>query len=128
MSRQQAASTSPREAGASYDEPSVRRQLVSNKNQSRRGPWASFARLLTCCAPSYILTCIDRKYEDENVRQAWREKVALCFVIFLVSGFLLFLTLGLRPTLCPDSLPLQGREYVSVKDSKLSWSKNCTLS
>lgn len=44
--------------------------------------WYNFSRCVTFPIPD---TCIRK--DDPEAKQAWREKVAICFCVFLVSGF-----------------------------------------
>ncbi|KAG2233193.1 hypothetical protein INT48_005031 [Thamnidium elegans] len=62
--------------------------------------WAWIAFLLTCCIPNWFLrVCL--KKNNAMVQQAWREKLSLCYIIFLLCGSLAFITYGLNQTLCP---------------------------
>jgi hypothetical protein len=52
-----------------------RRLHDNDKDQEHfKGKWASFARLITCCAPSFLLSRMGGMH-DRNVQQAWREKI-----------------------------------------------------
>jgi chitin synthase len=62
--------------------------------------WAWVAFLMTCCIPNWFLRVCLRK-RDAMVQQAWREKLSLCYIIFLLCGALAFITYGLNQTLCP---------------------------
>lgn len=64
--------------------------------------WAWLAFLMTCCIPNWFLRVCLRK-RDAMVQQAWREKLSLCYIIFLMCGALAFITYGLNKTLCPTS-------------------------
>ena len=44
--------------------------------------WYNFSRCVTMCVPD---TCIRK--EDAEAKQAWREKVAICFCVFVASVF-----------------------------------------
>ncbi|KAL1922994.1 uncharacterized protein VTP21DRAFT_9370 [Calcarisporiella thermophila] len=90
---------------------SVRRPMVApnNKEQPSNGEegevplgiWTLFSWLVTCCVPGFLLrTCCGKK--NKLVQQAWREKVALCFIILIFCGLLGFITYGLQPLLCPE--------------------------
>ncbi|RUP48368.1 chitin synthase-domain-containing protein [Jimgerdemannia flammicorona] len=63
--------------------------------------WAIMAIILTCCCPSFCLKWCCKK-GDPLVQQAWREKVALCYIILSCCAALAFLTFGLRDALCPE--------------------------
>lgn len=62
--------------------------------------WAWLAFLMTCCIPNWFLRVCLRK-RNAMVQQAWREKLSLCYIIFLLCGALAFITYGLNKTLCP---------------------------
>jgi chitin synthase len=62
--------------------------------------WAWVAFLMTCCIPNWFLRVCLRK-RNAMVQQAWREKLSLCYIIFLLCGALAFITYGLNQTLCP---------------------------
>jgi len=51
-------------------------------NNKRAMWWYNFSRCLTFPVPD---ACIRK--EDPEAKQAWREKVAICFVVFLASAF-----------------------------------------
>jgi chitin synthase len=53
-----------------------------------------------------------------DIRMAWREKLALCIIIFLMNASLIFLIIGLRYIICPpldikSSVELEGTKWVS---------------
>ncbi|KAG0057821.1 Chitin synthase, class 3 [Gryganskiella cystojenkinii] len=60
--------------------------------------WVTFSRMVTCCFPGPLLTLMG-KHTDE-IRQAWREKVALVFIIFVLCFTVGFLTFGFNVVLC----------------------------
>jgi hypothetical protein len=62
--------------------------------------WSLFAHLATFWAPSPLLRCCG--YGDGEMRQAFREKVALCLIIVVMCGLLGVFTLALGPILCPS--------------------------
>ncbi|KAI0224970.1 hypothetical protein L0F63_005457 [Massospora cicadina] len=43
-------------------------------------------------------------FPNDDVIQAWREKISLCFIISLICAVVVFLTLGLPYAFCPDSV------------------------
>jgi len=51
-------------------------------NNKRAMWWYNFSRCVTIAVPD---ACI--KKDDAEAKQAWREKVAICFCVFLVSSF-----------------------------------------
>ncbi|KAF9438961.1 Chitin synthase, class 3 [Entomortierella beljakovae] len=88
--------------------------------------WIAFSRVVTCCFPPPLLVLMGMGPKD--VQQAWREKVALVFIIFMLCFTVGFLTFGFNIVLCgkePDrirhghvdeqSAVLLGRAYL-LKD------------
>lgn len=89
----------------------VRRELQRRASSRRKPPkakvkmtwWAILAQIMTCCCPNWCLnTCLRKK--DPLVRQAWREKLALVYIILFCCLCLAFLTFGMRLALCPERL------------------------
>lgn len=73
---------------------------VEEKVTSQRKAWVCCTWLLTWWVPSFCLSiCGGMKRPD--IRMAWREKLALCVIIFFMCMGLLFLIIGLRYVICP---------------------------
>ncbi|KAJ2403393.1 hypothetical protein GGI10_005767, partial [Coemansia sp. RSA 2530] len=70
--------------------------------------WSAITWALTWWIPSPFLSWCGRM-KRPDVRMAWREKVAICFIIFFIWCILLFVIIGLGLLLCP-------REYVWTMD------------
>ncbi|CAO3590112.1 unnamed protein product [Absidia cylindrospora] len=67
----------------------------------RTGWWAWLAFLATCCIPSCcIRVCFGKS--NPMMRQAWREKMTLVYIIVLLCLILAYLTYGLTRTICPE--------------------------
>lgn len=64
--------------------------------------WSTFSHIITFWAPPVLLSAVGGLH-DKPTRQAWREKVALCFIALCLGGCIGFLTVGLDRTLCPAS-------------------------
>ncbi|KAI8058582.1 chitin synthase-domain-containing protein [Syncephalis plumigaleata] len=64
-------------------------------------PWVLFSRIVTFWAPGVLLKACGMP--DKAIQQAWREKVALCFIILVLCAIVAFLTLALPSTLCPST-------------------------
>ena len=77
------------------------RKMVGVTEVHTQSKWAKFAKLITCCIPSGCLSLF--KMKDKSIQQAWREKVALCLIFLVCSFVLIWLTLFLQPTLCPQN-------------------------
>ncbi|KAF9212362.1 hypothetical protein BGZ59_006837 [Podila verticillata] len=86
--------------------------------------WVVVSRIFTCCVPSSLLRCCNsKKFTREQEIQAWREKVTLCMIIFLVCGTLGFIIFGLQPALCPTSSRLP-RSYSTTPTNGQPAQKN----
>eukprot|EP00834_Sanchytrium_tribonematis_P002236 NODE_65_length_25825_cov_1.353844.p3 type:complete len:975 gc:universal NODE_65_length_25825_cov_1.353844:9489-6565(-) len=87
------------------------RKMIGNHDKmDDSSKWAAIARTLTCCISGSCLSIF--KMRDKGTQQAWREKVALCIIFSICSAILVWLTLYLQPTLCPES------DNANVIDSK----------
>ncbi|CAG8552813.1 10497_t:CDS:2, partial [Acaulospora colombiana] len=60
--------------------------------------WVMFSRCITCWAPSCLMSCCG--LHDRLVQQAWREKIALVFIILIHCAAVGFLTFGLTQAFC----------------------------
>lgn len=68
--------------------------------------WPLLTRLLTCLVPSWALSKCGRMHDD-RVQAAWREKVALCFIVLVLCVALAFITFGLSTIVCrPPKMPI----------------------
>jgi chitin synthase len=63
--------------------------------------WRIFSRIVTFWAPDILLSSVGG-LKDKAVRQAWREKVALCSIILVLCGMVGFVTVALQKVLCPE--------------------------
>ncbi|KAJ3185016.1 hypothetical protein HDU87_002582 [Geranomyces variabilis] len=84
---------------------------ADDSNESKIWMWS--ARIMTCCFLPFCLRAGGMR--EKLVQQAWREKVALCMIIVVLCGGVVFLTVGLQRVLCPDS---GFQENISMFDSK----------
>lgn len=80
---------------------------------SKWGPWSIFAHAVTFWAPPFILASLGGM-KDQPSRQAWREKVALCFIALLLGGIVGFATVGLDRALCPPDANQNLATFVEV--------------
>ncbi|RIA92287.1 Glycosyltransferase Family 2 protein [Glomus cerebriforme] len=62
--------------------------------------WVRFVWLCTWWIPSFLLSWIG-KMKRPDVRMAWREKFTLCFIIFLLSAFIIFYIIFFGNLICP---------------------------
>ncbi|GBC04763.1 hypothetical protein RclHR1_05860001 [Rhizophagus clarus] len=70
--------------------------------------WVLFSRIVTFWAPPSLLSCCGM--HDRLVQQAWREKIALVFIIFLLCIVVGFLTFGFQDTICRKN-PLEDIKF-----------------
>ena len=80
----------------------------SEKVTTTRKVWVCCTWLLTWWIPSFCLYLCGMKRPD--IRMAWREKVALCIIIFLMCSGILFMIIGLRYVICPPVAVLTPSE------------------
>ncbi|KAF9425390.1 Chitin synthase, class 3 [Podila epigama] len=100
----------------------------SAKDEPSRCPsvWVAFSRMVTCCFPPPLLQLMGK--HTAEIQQAWREKVALVSIIFMLCFTVGFLTFGFNVVLCgkepnrirhghvdENSAVLHGRAYL-LKD------------
>ncbi|KAJ3027453.1 UNVERIFIED_CONTAM: Chitin synthase, class 3, partial [Siphonaria sp. JEL0065] len=76
------------------------KKKTMDKSPIKRNPWVWASWILTCCFPSFFIANVLGK-RDLMVQQAWREKVALNIIIFLMMGAVGFLTFGFQNMVCP---------------------------
>lgn len=67
-----------------------------------RRAWIAFVWALTFWIPSPLLSFVGRM-KRPDVRMAWREKVVLCFMIFLANALIVFWIIFFGKLLCPKS-------------------------
>jgi len=68
---------------------------------TERRLWSHLTWVLTFWMPDSVLAHVLGKSRPD-VRMAWREKVAICLLIFLLCAMVLFYIIGLGHLLCPD--------------------------
>lgn len=75
--------------------------------------WRLFSLLVTFWAPSFLLRSIGG-LKDKGTIQAWREKMALCFIAMVLCGCVGFATVGFQKILCPQLDASIGSKYTRV--------------
>ena len=70
-------------------------------NRSGFSSWRIFCRIVSFWAPDFLLSSIGG-FKDKAVRQAWREKIALCLIISVLCCVVGFVTVGFQKVLCPQ--------------------------
>lgn len=82
-------------------------ELAEGKNlqeqplSKTRKAWITLVWALTFWIPSFLLSGIGRM-KRPDVRQAWREKIVLVFLIVLLNAFILFFIVAFSNILCPN--------------------------
>ncbi|KAF9093636.1 hypothetical protein BGX23_003081 [Mortierella sp. AD031] len=64
--------------------------------------WVAFTWVMTWWIPSFMLSSCG-KMTREDIRMAWREKVALCCIIFFMSALIIFVITGFGKMMCPGA-------------------------
>jgi chitin synthase len=64
--------------------------------------WVAVVWMLTFWIPSFALRYIGRM-KRPDIRMAWREKLVLVFIIFLINGVIIFWIIEFGRLLCPNS-------------------------
>ncbi|KAH6573198.1 hypothetical protein BASA60_006153 [Batrachochytrium salamandrivorans] len=64
--------------------------------------WVFVSWVLTCCFPSPALVSVG--ISTKGSRQAWREKVALCWIAAFLSAIVVIFLVFFNSLLCPDNL------------------------
>lgn len=90
------------------------------KSTRARKNWVCFAWLVTCCIPPFCLSKCG-KMKRRDIQIAWREKVALCFLIFLMCCGLIFFIIVFGKLICPQQAVLSTFELRSRKDINDVW-------
>ncbi|OLL22345.1 Chitin synthase 6, partial [Neolecta irregularis DAH-3] len=91
---------------AMYDDKDVEQGKSGNVVQELRTSfsrrfWVFITWSCTWWIPAFVLTHIGRM-KRPDVRMAWREKVTLCILIFLLDAFIIFYIVFFGPLLCPE--------------------------
>lgn len=82
-------------------------ELVAGKNITEekvtfgRRVWVGFVWAWTWWIPSFLLSFIGRM-KRPDVRMAWREKLVLCWLIFLMNAFIIFWIVFFGNLICPN--------------------------
>lgn len=75
--------------------------VVERKQSPGRRIWVIFVWLLTWWIPSPLLRYVGRM-KRPDVRQAWREKVVLVFLILIINATVVFYIIEFGRLLCPN--------------------------
>ncbi|KAF7729534.1 hypothetical protein EC973_004208 [Apophysomyces ossiformis] len=81
-----------------------------------RKQWVAFVWLMTWWIPSkFLLWCGRMKRAD--IRLAWREKLTLCMIIFLMSGFIIWFLVFFGRLICPHQDVFSPSELQAHSDA-----------
>ncbi|KAJ2883084.1 ATP-dependent RNA helicase [Coemansia asiatica] len=76
--------------------------------------WRAFSLIVTLWMPNIVLNKLLKK-ETPEIRQAWREKIALCLIIVLITALTALVSFGLSSMFChpvdPISLQLLSEKH-----------------
>lgn len=106
-----------------YEQP---QKTIGNMQDQTRPPsrlrknWLAFVWSVTFCFAPFCLRICKMKERERQI--AWREKIALCLIIFLMNASLLFLIIGTGWLICPQTpqlSPGQISSYVNYDNSAL---------
>ncbi|PVG02377.1 glycosyltransferase family 2 protein [Serendipita vermifera] len=78
--------------------------------------WRIFSLIITFWAPGFLLSSLGQM-KDKATRQAWREKIALCFIALVLGGTVGFATVGLDKALCPNSQGFTGSQFARLNST-----------
>ena len=78
------------------------KHITSEKTTTSRMIWVGFVWALTFWIPSFVLRYVGRM-KRPDIRMAWREKLVLFFMIFLMNGIVIFWIIEFGKLLCPNS-------------------------
>ncbi|KAJ3254729.1 hypothetical protein HK103_006881 [Boothiomyces macroporosus] len=79
----------------------ARNKVIFEKPKDKPSSWVIFSWGVTCCFPPFLLRLFGILPQSQ---QAWREKIALCFIAFLMMASTIFVLLFMPNLLCPESL------------------------
>lgn len=86
---------------------------VADNSSSSLDAWVIFSKVVTWWAPAFLLQSIGG-LKDKNTIQAWREKMALCFIVAILCAIVGFSTVGLQKVLCPETSSLNTKRFISL--------------
>ncbi|KAI5359037.1 Putative cytochrome b5-like heme/steroid binding domain, myosin head, motor domain, chitin synthase [Septoria linicola] len=88
------------------------KELIVQKVTKGRKLWVAMVWALTWWIPSFLLSSIGRM-KRKDIRQAWREKVALVMLIALINATVVFYIIAFGKLLCPNRDKAWNRKEVS---------------
>lgn len=97
--------------------PAGKDDAAAHASGSKLDWWTVTSWIVTFWAPAPLLSAMGIK--DPNSRQAWREKITLCFIAIVMGGIVGFATMGLQSALCPGGSNGAGYQLLGSKDGEL---------
>lgn len=91
-------------------------EVEEYRDSGSRRRWVFFVLLLTWFVPDFLIRVLG-KMPRKDVRQAWREKLAINFIIWLSCGIAVFFIIGLPLLICPKQYVYSSAELTQY-DSK----------
>ena len=88
------------------------KHITSQPITKSRRIWVAFVWALTFWIPSFLLRYVGRM-KRPDVRMAWREKLVLVFLIFLLNATVVFYIVEFGRLLCPNFDKAWNRQEVS---------------
>lgn len=101
------------EVARKMDEGAVAEEVPST---GRRKQWIVLTWMLTFWLPSFVLKAAGLKRPD--IRQAWREKLAINMMIWFTCGCAVFVIAVLGRVICPTQHVYNAQEFASHKNPK----------
>ncbi|BEJ15282.1 hypothetical protein CspHIS471_0410490 [Cutaneotrichosporon sp. HIS471] len=98
--------------------PAGKEEAVAHASGSKLDWWTLTSWVVTFWAPSPLLKMVG--ITEASSRQAWREKITLCFIAIIMGGIVGFATMGLQSALCPGGSNGAGYQLLGTRDSTLS--------
>lgn len=77
------------------------KHIVTNPTSKKRRVWVAIVWACTFWIPSFLLRWVGRM-KRPDVRMAWREKLVLCWIIFLTNALIIFWIIWFGKLLCPN--------------------------
>ncbi|CAO3703668.1 unnamed protein product [Rhizopus stolonifer] len=101
--------------------PILEEEAPANEPMSRvRRHWLNFVWLMTWWIPTlFLVKCGKMKRPDIQI--AWREKMTLCSMIFLTSGFIIWFLVFFGSLVCPHQDVYSTSELQSHSDKKSAY-------
>ena len=96
------------------------KQIIEQKMTTSRRLWVAFVWALTFWIPSPLLSSLGRM-KRPDVRMAWREKVVLMLLIFLLNGTVVFYIVEFGRLLCPNFDKAWNQQQVAYHSTDSAW-------